>query len=134
MLSFCIGNESTFLSLDLTEQCGIKILDTNTEIEEELKLIADEDDVEPRDVATFVPIVAQKITERETIKKSVEQRSSTFKRKLYHGQRVEILQSTSFKRKDISHAHFQLCFLQVLVTLLTPALAQSLLEITLSTL
>ncbi len=80
MLSFCIGNESTFLSLDLTEQCGVKILDTNTEIEEELKLIADEDDVEPRDVATFVPIVAQKITERETIKKSVEQRSSNLQK------------------------------------------------------
>ncbi len=57
-----------------------KILDTNTEIEEELKLIADEDDVEPRDVATFVPIVAQKITEQETIKKSVEQRSSNFQK------------------------------------------------------
>jgi len=64
----------------LTEQCGVKILDTNTEIEEELKLIADEDDVEPRDVATFVPIVAQKITELETIKKSVEQRSSNLQK------------------------------------------------------
>ncbi len=64
----------------MTEQCGVKILDTNTEIEEELKLIADEDDVEPRDVATFVPIVAQKITEQETIKKSVEQRSSNFQK------------------------------------------------------
>ena len=53
---------------DLTERCGVKILGTNTDVEEERKLLADSEDADPNDVGTFVPVVAHKLSEEETIR------------------------------------------------------------------
>ena len=50
------------------------MLDTNTEVEEEAKLLADDGDSDPHDAGTFVPVVARKLSEEATIKKTVQER------------------------------------------------------------
>lgn len=52
------------------------MLDTNTDVEEEVKLLADGGDADPQDVGTFVPLVARKLSEEETIRQTVQDRSS----------------------------------------------------------
>ena len=61
---------------DLTEWCGVEILDTNTDVEEERKLLADSEDANPNDVGTFVPVVARKLSEEETIRQTVQERTT----------------------------------------------------------
>ena len=57
---------------DLTDQCGVGIDDTMERDEEEgpPAAVAEEEE-DPTDVATFIPVVARKMTEKETIRKSV---------------------------------------------------------------
>ena len=50
------------------------MLDTNTEVEEEAKLQADDEDINPSDATTFVPVVARKLSENDTIRKTVRER------------------------------------------------------------
>ena len=50
------------------------MLDTNTEVEEEAKLQADDEDINPSDATTFVPVVARKLSENDTIRKTVKER------------------------------------------------------------
>ena len=59
---------------DLTDKCGVGIEDT-AEKQEEEELPSE--DTDPADVATFIPVVARKMTERETIRKSVHHRQPT---------------------------------------------------------
>ena len=57
---------------DLTDQCGVGIDDTMERDEEEgPPAAAAEEEEDPTDVATFIPVVARKMTEKETIRKSV---------------------------------------------------------------
>ena len=64
------------LCADLTGVCGVEMLDTNTEIEDELKLTADVLEDDPHDAGTFVPVVARKISEEATIRKRVQERQT----------------------------------------------------------
>ena len=59
---------------DLTDKCGVGIEDT-AEKQEEEELPSE--DTDPTDVATFIPVVARKMTEKETIRKSVHHRQPT---------------------------------------------------------
>ena len=59
---------------DLTDKCGVGIEDT-AEKQEEEELPSE--DTDPADVATFIPVVARKMTEKETIRKSVHHRQPT---------------------------------------------------------
>ena len=59
---------------DLTDKCGVGIEDT-TEKQKEEELPSE--DTDPADVATFIPVVARKMTEKETIRKSVHHRQPT---------------------------------------------------------
>ena len=59
---------------DLTDKCGVGIKDT-AEKQEEVELPSE--DTDPTDVATFIPVVARKMTEKETIRKSVHHRQPT---------------------------------------------------------
>ena len=56
---------------DLTDKCGVGIEDT-AEKQEEEELPSE--DTDPTDIATFIPVVARKMTEKETIRKSVHHR------------------------------------------------------------
>ena len=56
---------------DLTDQCGVGIDDTMERDEEEGPPAAAAEEEDPTDVATFIPVVARKMTEKETIRKSV---------------------------------------------------------------
>ena len=57
---------------DLTDQCGVGIDDTMEREEEEGPPAATgEEEEDPTDVVTFIPVVARKMTEKETIRKSV---------------------------------------------------------------
>ena len=59
---------------DLTDKCGVEIEDaTEKQEEEELQ----SEDTDPADVATFIPVVAWKMTEKDTIRKSVHHRQPT---------------------------------------------------------
>lgn len=69
----CISSKKFYA--DLTGLCGVEMLDTNTEVEEEVKLLADED-TDPHDVGTFVPVAARKLSEIETITKTVQERQA----------------------------------------------------------
>ena len=60
---------------DLTDKCGVGIEDTAEKQEEEEELPSE--DTDPADVATFIPVVARKMTEKETIRKSVHHRQPT---------------------------------------------------------
>ena len=64
---------------DLTDKCGVGIEDT-AEKQEEEELPSE--DTDPADVATFIPVVARKMTEKETIRKSVHHRQPTEDRAL----------------------------------------------------
>ena len=57
---------------DLTDMCGVGIEDTAEKQEEEEELPSQGTD--PTDVATFIPVVARKMTEKETIRKSTHHR------------------------------------------------------------
>ena len=57
---------------DLTDKCGVGIEDTAEKQEEEEELPSQ--DTDPTDVATFIPVVARKMTEKETIRKSIHHR------------------------------------------------------------
>ena len=59
---------------DLTDKCGVGIEDT-AEKQEEEELPSE--DTDPADVATFIPVVARKMTEKDTIRKSVHHRQPT---------------------------------------------------------
>ena len=59
---------------DLTDKCGVEIEDA-TEKQEEEELPSE--DTDPADVATFIPVVARKMTEKDTIRKSVHHRQPT---------------------------------------------------------
>lgn len=50
------------------------MLDTNTEVEEEMQQPATNEDVDPHDNSTFVPVVARKLSEEDTIRKTVQER------------------------------------------------------------
>ena len=60
---------------DLTDKCGVGIEDNAEKQEEEEELPSE--DTDPADVATFIPVVARKMTEKETIRKSVHHLSPT---------------------------------------------------------
>ena len=59
---------------DLTDKCGVGIEDT-AEKQEDEELPSE--DTDPADVATFIPVVARKMTEKDTIRKSVHHRQPT---------------------------------------------------------
>ena len=59
---------------DLTDKCGVGIEDA-TEKQEDEELPSE--DTDPADLATFIPVVARKMTERDTIRKSVHHRQLT---------------------------------------------------------
>ena len=59
---------------DLTDKCGVEI-ENATEKQEEEELPSE--DTDPTDVATFIPVVARKMTENDTIRKSVHHRQPT---------------------------------------------------------
>ena len=69
------------------------MLDTNSEIEDELKLTADVLEDDPHDAGTFVPVVAHKISEEATISKSDKLGLHTPSMWCL-GPRVEMLRST----------------------------------------
>ena len=52
------------------------MLDTNSEVEEEVKFVADDEDIDPHDATTFVPVAARKLSESETIRKTVQERQA----------------------------------------------------------
>ena len=59
---------------DLTNKCGVGIEDT-AEKQEDEELPSE--DTDPADVATFITVVARKMTEKDTIRKSVHHRQPT---------------------------------------------------------
>ena len=59
---------------DLTDKCGVGI-EYATEKQEDEELPSE--DTDPADVATFIPVVARKMTEKDTIRKSVHHKQLT---------------------------------------------------------
>ena len=93
---------------DLTNKCGVGIEDTAEKQEEELPSV----DTDPADVATFIPVVARKMTEKETIRKSVHHRQPT-EDQICLGQRMEVYPSMSSRLRDTFPVLFQSSFPRV---------------------
>ena len=65
-----------FNLIDLTGVCGVVMHDTDPEVEEEIPRPELDVDVDLMDTSTFVPVLAPKLSEQETIKESVKERQS----------------------------------------------------------
>ena len=111
------------------------MLDTNTEIEEELKLTVDVLEDDPHDAGTFVPVVARKISEEATIRKTVQERQTgpAHPEQVVPWPKSGDLRSTSSALKDTSRVPSRRCSPLVRVTMFPHATTPSLLETTLST-
>ena len=94
------------------------MLDTNTEVEEEAKLQADDEDTNPSDATTFVPVVARKLSENDTIRKTVKERGSGGPEQVLPWPKSRDEPSTSSALRGTFRVPFQHSFPRVQVTLL----------------
>ena len=110
------------------------MLDTNTEVEEEAKLQADDEDINPGDATTFVPVVARKLSENDTIRKTVQRaRQRRVLNRFCRGPRAEMNPSMSSALRGTSRVPFRHSFPRVQVTLLPQDTTPLLLAATSST-
>ena len=96
------------------------MLDANTEIEEEKQ--ADED-ADPCDAGTFVPVVAHKLSEQDAIRKTVQERQtgSSDPNQILPWPKSGDDPINEFNTKDTSRVHFPHYFPRVRLTLLPHA-------------
>ena len=111
------------------------MLDTNTEIEEELKLTVDVLEDDPHDAGTFVPVVARKISEEATIRKTVQERQTgpAHPEQVVPWPKSGDAPINEFSTEGSSRVPSRRCSPLVRVTMLPHATTPSLLETTLST-